>query len=105
MKELLCCVADVAREAADIVLMDDEFPSIVNAIEEGRVIYDNLKKTIAYTLAHAAPEVLPLFLNLVLNFPLGKCGGCHTSTLSDVSFLLAVQFSSIAGDGYQLYSG
>jgi sodium/potassium-transporting ATPase subunit alpha len=64
--------ADVARDAADIVLMDDEFPSIVNAIEEGRVIYDNLKKTIAYTLAHAVPEVLPLFLNLVLNFPLGE---------------------------------
>jgi sodium/potassium-transporting ATPase subunit alpha len=62
----------VAREAADIVLMDDQFPSIVHAIEEGRVIYDNLKKTIAYTLAHAVPEVWPLFLNLVLNFPLGE---------------------------------
>lgn len=64
--------SDVARDAADIVLMDDEFPSIVNAIEEGRVIFDNLKKTIAYTLAHAVPEVWPLFLNLVLNFPLGE---------------------------------
>jgi magnesium-transporting ATPase (P-type) len=41
---LLSHPTDVAREAADIVLMDDEFPSIVNAIEEGRVIYDNLKK-------------------------------------------------------------
>ncbi|KAF6263646.1 hypothetical protein COO60DRAFT_1698701 [Scenedesmus sp. NREL 46B-D3] len=51
--------SDVARDAADI---------------EGRVIYDNLKKTIAYTLAHAVPEVLPLFLNLVLNFPLGLGG-------------------------------
>lgn len=75
-----CCrcpvCADVARDAADIVLMDDEFPSIVNAIEEGRVIYDNLKKTIAYTLAHAVPEVLPLFLNLVLNFPLGEQPAC-----------------------------
>jgi sodium/potassium-transporting ATPase subunit alpha len=67
--------ADVAREAADIVLMDDQFPSIVNAIEEGRVIYDNLKKTIAYSLTHAVPEVWPLFLNLVLNFPLGKYQG------------------------------
>lgn len=38
---------DVAREAADIVLMDDQFPSIVNAIEEGRTIYDNLKKTVS----------------------------------------------------------
>jgi sodium/potassium-transporting ATPase subunit alpha len=37
-------------------------------------ITDNLKKTIAYTLTHAAPEVLPLFLNLVLNMPLGLGG-------------------------------
>ena len=66
--------SDVAREAADIVLLDDEFPSIVAAIEEGRVIYDNLKKTIAYTLTHAVPEVLPLFLNLALNMPLGLGG-------------------------------
>ncbi|GBF90642.1 p-type atpase [Raphidocelis subcapitata] len=66
--------SDVAREAADIVLMDDQFPSIVNAIEEGRTIYDNLKKTIAYTLTHATPEVVPLFLNLVLNMPLGLSG-------------------------------
>ncbi len=49
--------SDVARDAADIVLLDDEFPSIINAIEEGRVIYDNLKKTIAYSLTHAMPEV------------------------------------------------
>jgi hypothetical protein len=38
-------------------------------------LQDNLKKTIAYTLAHAVPEVWPLFLNLVLNFPLGECAG------------------------------
>lgn len=66
--------SDVARDAADIVLMDDEFKSIVSAIEEGRVIADNLKKTIAYTLAHAVPEVFPLFLALALNFPLGLSG-------------------------------
>ncbi len=54
------------------MLLDDQFPSIVNAIEEGRVIYDNLKKTIAYTLAHAVPEVLPLALALILNFPVGE---------------------------------
>lgn len=66
--------SDVAREAADIVLLDDQFPSIVAAIEEGRVIYDNLKKTIAYTLTHTVPEVLPLFLNLALSFPPGLGG-------------------------------
>jgi hypothetical protein len=85
--------ADVARDAADIVLMDDEFPSIVNAIEEGRVIYDNLKKTIAYTLAHAVPEVLPLFLNLVLNFPLGEqatvCSLCQQDSAADMLLFAA----------------
>ncbi|MEW5309019.1 MAG: hypothetical protein WDW38_000932 [Sanguina aurantia] len=66
--------SDVAREAADIVLLNDDFTSIVMAIEEGRVIYDNLKKTIAYTLTHAMPEVFPIFLNLALSFPLGLGG-------------------------------
>ncbi|MEW5298334.1 MAG: hypothetical protein WDW36_001472 [Sanguina aurantia] len=67
--------SDVAREAADIVLLNDDFTSIVMAIEEGRVIYDNLKKTIAYTLTHAMPEVFPIFLNLALSFPLGERRG------------------------------
>lgn len=40
------------------------------------LLQDNLKKTIAYTLAHAVPEVWPLFLALVLNFPLGECCLC-----------------------------
>ncbi|MEW5308972.1 MAG: hypothetical protein WDW38_000890 [Sanguina aurantia] len=66
--------SDVAREAADIVLLDDDFSSVVVAIEEGRVIYDNLKKTIAYSLTHSIPEVFPIFLNLAFSFPLGLSG-------------------------------
>ena len=53
-----------------------QFGSIVNAVEEGRVIYDNLKKTITYTLTHALPELFPIFLNLALSFPLGGWGVC-----------------------------
>eukprot|EP01138_Halocafeteria_seosinensis_P006243 gb/GECG01006384.1/.p1 GENE.gb/GECG01006384.1/~~gb/GECG01006384.1/.p1 ORF type:complete len:1125 (+),score=117.90 gb/GECG01006384.1/:1-3375(+) len=63
--------SDVAREAADIVLADDNFASIVNACEEGRVLFDNLKKTIAYTLSHLLPEILPSILFLAFGFPLG----------------------------------
>ncbi|GFH14691.1 cation_ATPase_N domain-containing protein, partial [Haematococcus lacustris] len=48
--------------------------SIVAAVEEGRVIFDNLRKTIAYTLTHALPELFPIFLNLALSFPLGLGG-------------------------------
>jgi sodium/potassium-transporting ATPase subunit alpha len=66
--------SDVARESADIVLLDDNFASIVGAIEEGRVLFDNLKKTVAYTLAHLWPELVPIFLNLAFSFPLAMNG-------------------------------
>ncbi len=66
--------SDVAREAADIILMDNNFASIVGAIEEGRTLFDNLKKSIAYTLAHLWPELLPVFLNLALDMPLALPG-------------------------------
>jgi sodium/potassium-transporting ATPase subunit alpha len=62
--------SDVAREAADVVLMDDNFASIVSAIEEGRVLFDNLKKSIAYTIAHTVPELFPVVLNLWFSLPL-----------------------------------
>mmetsp|Transcript_13029 Transcript_13029/g.21358 ORF Transcript_13029/g.21358 Transcript_13029/m.21358 type:complete len:1194 (+) Transcript_13029:80-3661(+) len=54
--------SDVSKEAADIILMDDSFGSIVVGIEEGRTIFDNLKKTICYTLTHLVPEILPFIV-------------------------------------------
>lgn len=63
--------SEVAREAASVVLMDDNFASLVSAIREGRVLYDNLKKTIAYTLAHIPPETFPVILALAFGMPLG----------------------------------
>jgi calcium-translocating P-type ATPase len=53
---------DVAREAATIVLTDDNFASIVAAVEEGRVVYDNVRKFIVYIFAHATPEVVPFLV-------------------------------------------
>lgn len=58
--------SEVARDAANVVLLDDDFASLVAAITEGRVLYDNLKKTIAYTLSHIPPETFPVILNLAL---------------------------------------
>jgi len=61
---------DVAKETADMILKDDNFASIVNGIEEGRIIFDNLKKSIAYTLSSKIPEILPFVMYQILGIPL-----------------------------------
>ena len=53
---------DVAREAATMVLTDDNFASIVTAVEAGRRVYDNVRKFIVYIFAHATPEVVPFLV-------------------------------------------
>jgi sodium/potassium-transporting ATPase subunit alpha len=57
--------SDVAKDAADMILLDDDFSSIVIGIEEGRKIFDNLKKTIAYIMCSNIPEVLPFVAFIV----------------------------------------
>ena len=61
---------DVAKEAADMILMDDNFASIVNGVEEGRLIFDNLKKSISYTLTSNIPEIGPFIIYMLMNIPL-----------------------------------
>jgi Ca2+-transporting ATPase len=61
---------DVSKEAADMVLLDDDFTSIVNAVEEGRVIHDNVGKFIKYTLASNAGEIWVMLLGPFLGMPL-----------------------------------
>jgi calcium-translocating P-type ATPase len=53
---------DVAREAAAMVLTDDDFASIVAAVKEGRTVYDNIRKFVTYIFAHATPEMVPFLL-------------------------------------------
>jgi len=62
--------SDVAKGAADMILLNDNFASIVDGIEEGRLIFDNLKKSIAYTLSSNIPEISPFLVYIIAAVPL-----------------------------------
>nr|AFM54541.1 Na+/K+_ATPase [Palaemon carinicauda] len=62
--------SDVSKQAADMILLDDNFASIVTGVEEGRLIFDNLKKSIAYTLTSNIPEISPFLFFMIASTPL-----------------------------------
>ena len=61
---------DVAREASDLILLDDNFASIVGAIEEGRAVYDNIRKFLTYILTSNVPELIPYLAFVLFKLPL-----------------------------------
>ncbi len=75
---------DVAKEASAMILMDDNFASIVNAVEEGRNIYDNIKKFVNYLLSANFGEVLVLFTAMLIGF---KDGGSIVVPLVAIQIL------------------
>jgi potassium/sodium efflux P-type ATPase len=62
--------SDVAKEAADVILTDDNFAAIVSAIQEGRAVYDNIRKFITYIFASNVPEIIPFVLTALFKIPL-----------------------------------
>ncbi|KAJ3019746.1 UNVERIFIED_CONTAM: hypothetical protein HDU68_010526 [Siphonaria sp. JEL0065] len=62
--------SDVSKEAAAMILLDDNFASAVAGIEEGRLIFQNLKKSVQYTITHTMPEVWANLLYIILSIPL-----------------------------------
>jgi calcium-translocating P-type ATPase len=64
------CGTDVAREAADMVLLDDNFASIVAAIEEGRAVFENIRKFLTYILTSNIPELVPYLSFVLFRIPL-----------------------------------
>jgi len=62
--------SDVAKEAADMILTDDNFATIVAAIKEGRTIYENIRKFITYIFAHETAEIVPFIFLVLFRIPL-----------------------------------
>jgi Ca2+-transporting ATPase len=60
---------DVAKETADLILLDNNFRTVVAAVEEGRTIFQNIRKVVAYTLSNSFAEVLTIFIAMMLNWP------------------------------------
>ncbi|MBI5049347.1 MAG: cation-transporting P-type ATPase, partial [Nitrospirae bacterium] len=61
---------DVAKEAADMILLDDNFATIVNAIEEGRAVYENIRKFVSYIFSSNIPEIVPYLAYVLFKIPL-----------------------------------
>jgi calcium-translocating P-type ATPase len=61
---------DVAKESADMILLDDNFASIVAAIEEGRAVFDNIRKFLTYILTSNIPEIVPYLAFVLFKIPL-----------------------------------
>lgn len=61
---------DVSKEASEMILADDNFSTIVNAVEEGRIIFDNIIKFVEYLLSSNLGELLTLFMAIIARFPL-----------------------------------
>ncbi|MBE3518818.1 MAG: HAD-IC family P-type ATPase [Firmicutes bacterium] len=60
---------DVAKETSDLILLDSNFKTIVDAIEEGRVIFQNIRKVVSYTLSNSFAEILLMFVAMILGWP------------------------------------
>ena len=61
---------DVSKEAADMILTDDNFASIVKAVEEGRTIYSNIRKVVGYLLSCNIGEILVIFIAMLVGWPI-----------------------------------
>jgi P-type E1-E2 ATPase len=62
--------SDVAKEAADMILIDDNFASIVNAVAEGRAVFQNIRKFLTYVLVHNVAELVPFLAFVLFRIPL-----------------------------------
>jgi Ca2+-transporting ATPase len=96
---------DVAREASDIVLADDNFASIVSAIEEGRSIYANIQKFLRYLLATNLGEVAVMFLGVVGAGLLGITAGTGAALILPLTAAMILWINLVTDSGPALAVG
>lgn len=65
----LKCGTDITKRNSDIILLDDNFASIINGIEEGRVLFENIKKSLCYTLSSKPAELMPYLIYTIFSSP------------------------------------
>ena len=82
---------DVAKEAADVILTDDNFATVVSAVEEGRRIYNNILKAIAFLLSSNVGEIVVLFLAILLTPVFASHFGISNEYINSLDVLLPVQ--------------
>jgi len=82
---------DVAKEAADVILTDDNFSTVVSAVEEGRRIYNNILKAIVFLLSSNIGEIVVLFLAIILTPIFANQFGITNEYINELNVLLPVQ--------------
>lgn len=82
---------DVAKEAADVILTDDNFATVVSAVEEGRRIYNNILKAISFLLSSNVGEIVVLFLAILLTPVFATHFGVTDEYINELDILLPVQ--------------
>ncbi len=82
---------DVAKEAADVILTDDNFATVVSAVEEGRRIYDNILKAIAFLLSSNVGEIVVLFIAILITPWLANTFGITQEYINYLEPLLPIQ--------------
>jgi sodium/potassium-transporting ATPase subunit alpha len=92
--------SEVSKEAADILLLDDNFATIEIAIEEGRLIFDNLKKSITYILASKMPELIPfiMYVCYLIPLPLGAITILCIDLGTDLLPAISLAYEKAEGD-------
>ena len=100
--------SDVSKQVADMILLDDNFATIVTGIEEGRLIFDNLKKVIAYTFTKNLVELLPFLIYVVADVPLALstitilCIDLGTDIVPSIAYAYEMAESDILVSGNRL---